>query len=519
MRWILLAAAAYALVFIWRSSFVIEGTRYFCLFDDAMISMRYARNLVDGWGLVWNPGGPRVEGYTNLLWVLYMAAVHLLPIPDTSISVVIQLTGAVALAGTTVLVARLADRLTNGSRLAVASAATLTAFYHPLASWALQGMEVGVLTLLVTASVWLAIVSLDSPRPPVLLYTLLGVATLVRLDAVIPLVVISAFLFVADPRRRHWHAVATVCTLATCVGGQTLFREVYYGALLPNTYYLKMEGYPALLRLARGITVFALFVVELAIGLALIAPGFRYIPRNRITALLGSVALAQAAYSVYVGGDAWENGGGSNRYLAVAMPLIFVLAASGIEGLHRRWSHRGMARPGLLAVLLTGVTVVLLNVASAPDAGRRWLFLRPPLGVPEVAGWVRAALVAREVSSPRASVGVVAAGAGPYFMERTAVDLLGKSDPVIARRPMRLPPRGLGLAAIATWFLPGHLKYDYAYSIGVLRPDILIELWRDPEEAKPYLADYDVVVESGVQLYLRRGSPNVKRTHAGGPGD
>ncbi len=40
--------------------------------DDAYISFRYARNLVDGHGLVWNPG-EWVEGYTNFLWVLILA--------------------------------------------------------------------------------------------------------------------------------------------------------------------------------------------------------------------------------------------------------------------------------------------------------------------------------------------------------------------------------------------------------------------------------------------------------------
>ena len=41
--------------------------------DDAFISFRYARNLATGHGLVWNPG-ERVEGYTNFLWTLLMAA-------------------------------------------------------------------------------------------------------------------------------------------------------------------------------------------------------------------------------------------------------------------------------------------------------------------------------------------------------------------------------------------------------------------------------------------------------------
>ena len=39
--------------------------------DDAYISFRYARNLADGFGLVWNIG-ERVEGYTNFLWTLLM---------------------------------------------------------------------------------------------------------------------------------------------------------------------------------------------------------------------------------------------------------------------------------------------------------------------------------------------------------------------------------------------------------------------------------------------------------------
>src|SRR5207245_1217429 len=39
---------------------------------DAWISFRYARNLLAGHGLVFNPGDA-VEGYSNLLWVLLSA--------------------------------------------------------------------------------------------------------------------------------------------------------------------------------------------------------------------------------------------------------------------------------------------------------------------------------------------------------------------------------------------------------------------------------------------------------------
>src|SRR5438045_1442706 len=45
--------------------------------DDAFISFRYAENLARGHGLVYNPGD-YVEGYTNFLWVVIIAAVNAL---------------------------------------------------------------------------------------------------------------------------------------------------------------------------------------------------------------------------------------------------------------------------------------------------------------------------------------------------------------------------------------------------------------------------------------------------------
>jgi len=48
---------------------VIHGLTFGFVVDDAFISFRYAQNLLDGHGLVFNPG-EQVEGYSNLLWIL-----------------------------------------------------------------------------------------------------------------------------------------------------------------------------------------------------------------------------------------------------------------------------------------------------------------------------------------------------------------------------------------------------------------------------------------------------------------
>ncbi len=82
----------YAARYIQATSFVIDGTRYYNLFDDAMVSMRYAWNLAHGNGLVWNPG-ERVEGFTNPLWVMFMAFWHLLPLTAPQISLAMQVSG------------------------------------------------------------------------------------------------------------------------------------------------------------------------------------------------------------------------------------------------------------------------------------------------------------------------------------------------------------------------------------------------------------------------------------------
>src|SRR5436190_21845758 len=103
----------YAAAYIIRTSFLVGGTRYFTLVDDQMISMRYAENLASGAGLVWNAGGPRVEGYSNFLWLLYMALFHVVGVPRPWISACIQATGAILLAVNFVVTKRLAERLSG----------------------------------------------------------------------------------------------------------------------------------------------------------------------------------------------------------------------------------------------------------------------------------------------------------------------------------------------------------------------------------------------------------------------
>src|SRR5579862_9427776 len=84
-RWCLLsvvcAFGSVLLYLVLKTTNEIGGLRYFVLPDDGMISMRFARNLASGLGLVWNKG-ERVQGFTNPAWTLIMALVHWVGVPE-----------------------------------------------------------------------------------------------------------------------------------------------------------------------------------------------------------------------------------------------------------------------------------------------------------------------------------------------------------------------------------------------------------------------------------------------------
>lgn len=68
-----------------------------CFIDDAYISLRYARNLLEGHGLVYNPGEV-VEGVTNLGQVIAVAALGALGLDLTLAARLLGLAGALVAA-------------------------------------------------------------------------------------------------------------------------------------------------------------------------------------------------------------------------------------------------------------------------------------------------------------------------------------------------------------------------------------------------------------------------------------
>jgi hypothetical protein len=470
-------------LYVARTSFEItSGARVFTLWDDGMISMTYARNLARGHGLVWNPGEQPVQGFSNPGVTLAMAAIHLLPIDARHTSLVVQLLCLALLAGAVLCAGRIARGLdpTPGAAPAAMAAAASCA---SLAVWSLQGSDVAFVATWLLACVALLQRGLEDGRGwPAGLFALLAIGLLIRLDtAVFIAVFCAAAVLLPGPRvQRAWRGGLVVGGVAA---GMLAASALYYGDPLPNTYYLKATGTPLAERLASGATQLGVISPFALVLPALAAAGVAR-RRGAVALVASALCVAALAYHLWVGGD-WAPTLGS-RFLAPVVPLLSVLAVAGsfalLERAPERWRPRERGR-----ALIAAIACTLATVAASPgSATRDWLDPFAPTALRDYnRANVELGLYLREYTRPDTTIAVHFGGIPPYFGERRAIDIWGKSDRHIARTPGRSP------------FRPGHAKVDWPYVVDERRPDVILA---DPgPDASPRLKS----MPSFRQGYLR----------------
>jgi hypothetical protein len=484
---LLAAFAAWSGWLVARSSFLVEGRRVFCLFDDAMISMTYARNLVEGHGLNWARQGTPVEGFTHPLWLALMLPANLLPLDLRLRSLVVQVTALVILALAALAAGRLVrDHLAPAEARYGLPAAVLTAFYYPLAYWSLMGMEVPLQALLALLCVHLALdgTFAGRDRHGALWLACTG-AYLLRMDMLIVVLVVQAYLVTSGGLRpggrRSWLLGAAGFTLA--VLGYELFRWEYFHDLLPNTYYLKLTGIPVGVRLARGGATLGRFAIAHAPLLLAAAASAVALRRERRLRLPLAVLVAAMAYAAWVGGDAWEEIGlRADRFLAFAAPLLFVVVNAGLDALLARLARRRpsdtfrRALPALAAVATAFLLIAANGLAAGREASWNWRLVtggeRPPLTERHREVYADLRLFERLVA-PQAAVATAWAGIPAYFSDYRMVDLLGYNDRHLARMRPNQP-----LVASRYWeFVPGHVKWNVRYDVDEVRPDAFFQVW------------------------------------------
>ena len=440
-----LAAGALALL-----GLVLAGRARFVQ-DDAFISFVYARNLAEGHGLVWF--GDRVEGYTNFLWVLWMATGIRLGIEPIAWSYVGGLTAFAFLLHATWAL----------GRILLGDVAALVALFivvtnASVVSFATGGLETMLQAALLTqAALVLARLATEpaaagSSAPRVvrraaMLSLLLGAAVLTRPDSVPPALVLGvAAGFRLRLIRARGTGRALVLPFVVVVGAHVLFRLLYYGELLPNTYYAKVSWSPATasagaLYLWRFLNAYLLWPV---LGLGIVAFAVRRLESDRGTSPalrvvwreLGIVVGVYCAGLVALGGDFME--------FRLFVPVMPLLALWLVRLLRCTSARHGTAIAGVAAIVLAGASLQHARTFRGVTADRR-LDSVPALAnfydvYPDRKWDAIGSELARELGDTEAVIALHAVGAIPYYSRLRTVDMYGLNDKKIARRGHRAPP-------------------------------------------------------------------------------
>jgi hypothetical protein len=211
--------------------------------DDAGITFAYAKNFAGGYGLVSQPGMSPVEGYSNFAWLLLLTPFFWLNIFDPAITP--KIISFVLVAGTFTVIYQVLKPFSQRRWITLA-ALTLTALNTPFVVWTISGLENALYVFLVSLMIWytvrIAFEGETEVRKAVWLGLLAAMTAMTRPDGLAYILAFPAILIPARQitwQRKGLLIIACVTTFGAIYGVFILFRLAYFGAPLPNTYYMK----------------------------------------------------------------------------------------------------------------------------------------------------------------------------------------------------------------------------------------------------------------------------------------
>jgi hypothetical protein len=325
--------------------------------DDSFISFRYAENLVNGRGLVYN-AGERVEGYTNLLWTLLIAAFMKAgadPVP------VAEYLGIAAYGALALCLAHWSwRRARRTGRAFLPLAAGLVLVSNDFHVWASGGLETMLFAYLALQGLVLTRMDRGGRRAPALAGILFALLVLTRPDGLLFAAAGALSYWIAPrglPRRaRLDHSVTTLAPVAITLALLIPFKLSYYGEIFPTAFYSKSVLRPYY---SQGLVYVGLYLAKnwfLIAALALALAARRLGRWNSAPAdgrhgafFLGTCALF-VAYLVHIGGDFMFA-----RRLVPAIPLVFLAIEERLVRVPRRRAQAALAVAALAAAALTFV--------------------------------------------------------------------------------------------------------------------------------------------------------------------
>jgi arabinofuranosyltransferase len=426
--------------------------------DDAFISFRYSESLARGDGLSWNPDGPPVAGFSNLLWALILAPFSRLGIPLLPAARALAILSAV---GTLVLLRRFIRRheIVDSSRGLILGAFTyLLLGNRSLAVHSVSGLETVLHLFLVS---WAVITVLDRQAG--------------RSGGIARPLVAFALVFLSRPegiavggllsllwllRSRGWQRAMVPGGLAILYGAYILWHWKYFSSPFPNAFYVKvgLDG-----ELAERAIYGARFMVENLFVLAVALPVLFQAQYRAVFLVVAFYMIFGVAIRPYMGFH--------HRFIYPCFPALALAAAIGFERVSRFLEKRSWIRVGAVLFLAP------LSLASV-----RCLLTWPPGCSEFVKPGGLLVHREREVGEamgswdlPRRPVLAFGdAGVIPYLSGFEVIDDVGLNDPLIAHAQsaeeaiQSIISRRPDLAVMPMAKLTNRLEDTFPYGHGII---------------------------------------------------
>jgi len=443
-------------------SIFIHGSilRKYTIYDDAYITYRYSKNLVNGFGPVWNIG-EYVEGYTSFLHMILMAGVIAIRRDPARISQGLSLICLALISALGYL--RLTKKPDPLAKISGVSFLLYFASCPAMLAWSFHGMETVIFAALVFGTTLALESELRRQKMPILSGILTFLAALARPEGIALGAAIGLAILLMGGQKKWKMAVIFAAVAGIPFMIYFAWRYSYYGYLFPNTYYAKVgrlsyrlaeRGLNYLIRCMFGFIVPVLMVVA-----------FLVVRNLKVKIGLGTgiqliVILAMSGQIVLSGGDYLGFG---RFYLPIlpsaVMALIGLCKAMGMAKWNLdSWRQTFLAKPNRVWVKVACLIFVLnfFNVVFFVN------HLRVIGGIRLTQGWEYTGKMLAQNTPQDVSIATLGIGAVGYFSGRTVIDVLGLTDETIAHTDL---PTGSGY--------PGHEKYNTKYLLS-RKPDIIM---------------------------------------------
>ena len=399
--------------------------------DDAYITYRYAANLASGLGPVFNVG-QHVEGYTSFLWMLVMSIPLSIGLDPLLTS---RLISAFLGGATAWLMLNLASQFQKpSSGHFLAPALLFTSL--PFVLYTESGMETILFATAVLGSTTATIATRRQPSRYFVAGVLWGVSALIRPEALllVPLCFIASELssFLGKPFLYPQRTLLSLLAhsgffllgFALLTMPHLMWRWSFYGDLLPNTYFAKMENLSLPIRIRRGF-VYLYRSLRVSPACLLIGLGWllatKRLWKQRVWQIISVMVVMLLLIILLEGGD-WMPGA---RFLIPLLPFAFLLFTGGLV----QQQLRSRRIPKTISLAALGFIALALNlVPHYTERARVQDYINNLDYREEMARWL-ASEIPSWFTIAYGDMGIV-----PYtlWMNRF-IDINGLTDRVIAR--------------------------------------------------------------------------------------